>query len=414
VPSRLAITSGKYSSRVSAWNNDCWLPNEDCPSIAQVVKSRGYDAFLTGKMHYDKTRRYGFTEIGQSAANQETKLGCGTRRTVDDTSIAPQEWWRRSRSFCAGDRSGVLDHDRAVRAHACDFLANRKSTDSPFFLVAGFQAPHEPLTVPEAYHAPYRGRIKPPILPPGHLETQPVNYQQLRHGFGLVGTDPKVVTKGREYYYGLTQWSDWNIGRVLDALAQSAFADNTVVIYTSDHGENMGEHGLWWKSCMYECASRVPLIVSWPGHWPEGERRFRSCSLVDVVQTVAAVAGAETPEDWNGNSLVPWIRDRSYAWKDLAISEYYAHLVASGFVMLRHENYKYVYHTQACADFPAQRELYNLREDPHEFINLASVPEQQKRIREYHALLIKEIGEDPEKTEQRCRTECNAGYHRSA
>ena len=82
--------------------------------------------------------------------------------------------------------------------------------------------------------------------------------------------------------------------------------------------------------------------------------------------------------------------------------------------MLRHENYKYVYHTQPTAEFPAQRELYDLATDPDEFINLASIPEQQKRIREYHALLIKEIGEDPEKTEKRCRADYAEGYHRSA
>jgi len=129
---------------------------------------------------------------------------------------------------------------------------------------------------------------------------------------------------------------------------------------------------------------------------------------------VAEIAGAQTPEDWNGNSLVPWLNDRSYAWKDLAVSEYYAHNISSGFVMLRHENHKYVYHTQPTAEFPAQRELYDLATDPEEFINLASIPEQQKRIREYDALLIKEIGEDPEKTEKRCRADCAEGYHRTA
>jgi len=414
VPSRLSITSGKYSSRVSAWSNDCWLPSADYPSIARVVKSRGYEAFLTGKMHYDKTRRYGFTEIGQSTSNQGTVTGKGVRRAFDDTSINRQAWWGRASSFRAGEKSEVLDHDRAARDHACDFLSNRKSAAPPFFLVVGFLAPHFPLTVPEEFHGPYRGRIKPPRLPLGHLEMQSLNYQQLRHGFGIVKTDPEVVVKGREYYYGLTQWCDQNIGQVLDALAKSDFAKNTVVIYTSDHGENMGEHGLWWKNCMYENASRVPLIVSWPGRWREGDRRLGACSLVDVVQTVAAIAGAQTPEDWNGSSLVPWLHDRDHAWKNLAVSEYYAHNICSGFVMLRHENYKYVYHIQPTAEFPAQRELYDLAADPDEFINLTSIPEQQKRIREYHALLTKEIGEDPEKTEKRCRADYAEGYHRSA
>ena len=377
VPSRLSITSGKYCSRVGAWSNNCWLPSADCPSIARLVRSGGYEAYLTGKMHYDKTRRYGFTEIGQSSTNQAYKDGKGSRRGYDDTSIDSRMWWNRSSEFRSGEHSEVLDHDRAVCAHACDFLANRKNSAPPFFLVVGFLAPHFPLTVPEEFHAPYRGRIKPPRLPLGHLEMQSLNYQHERHGFGIVNTDPEVVIKGREYYHGLTQWCDHNIGQVLGALAQSDVAKDTVIIYTSDHGENMGEHGLWWKNCMYDNASRVPLIVSRPGRWRGGERRQGACSLVDVVQTIAEIAGVQAPNDWNGNSLVPWLNDRDHAWKNLAVSEYYAHNIASGFVMLRHESYKYVYHTQPCAQFPAQRELYDLSNDPEEFINLATIPEQQ-------------------------------------
>ena len=197
VPSRLSITSGKYPSRVAAWNNNCWLPSADYPSIARVVKSRGYETFLTGKMHYDKTRRYGFTEIGQSFTNQETKTGKGGRRPFDDTRIDSQGWWNRASEFRSGEKSEVLDHDRAVLTHACDFLNNRKSTAPPFFLVVGFLAPHFPLTVPEEFHASYRGRIKPPRLPPGHLEMQPLNYQQERHGFGIVKTNPDGCHQGK-------------------------------------------------------------------------------------------------------------------------------------------------------------------------------------------------------------------------
>jgi choline-sulfatase len=413
VPSRLSITSGKYPSRVGAWNNSCWLPSADYPSIARLVKSRGYEAFLTGKMHYDKTCRYGFTELGHAMTNQGTMTGKGGRRAFDATKVNWQTWWTRCSEFRSSETSEVLDHDRDALAHACDFLRNRKSTAPPFFFLVGFLAPHPPLTVPEEFHAPYRGRIKPPNLPLGHMEMQPLNYQHLRHGWGYINPKPEDVIKGREYKYGLTQWCDHNIGQVLDTLAKSDVARNTVVIYTADHGENMGEHGLWWKHCMYDTASRVPLIVSWPGRWPGADHRQGVCSLLDVVQTVAEIAGAQTPEDWNGNSLIPWLNDRNYAWKDFAVSEYYAEFICSGSAMLRHENYKYVYHTQPSPEFPAQREFYDLATDPEEFINLAAIPEQQKRIREYHALLVKEIGEDPEKSEKRCRADFAEGYHRN-
>ena len=412
-PSRLAITAGKYVNRTGAWSNECWLPSNDYPSIARVVKGSGYEPYLIGKMHYDATRNYGFTEVGRFWTNERTKTGKEKRRLPGDSRINYESWWKRASSFHSGEMSGTLAHDRKVRDKTCEFLANRKATDNPFFLIVGFLAPHFPLTVPEKFRAPYRGRIAPPRLPLGHVEMQPLNYQQLRHGFGLVNPDPGTVMEGRECYYGLTEWCDHNVGQVLEALKKSPDADNTVIIYTTDHGENMGEHGLWWKNCMYDTSTRIPLMISWPGRWAQGDRRKGACSLVDVVQTVADVAGAETPDDWNGHSLVPWLDDRDHAWKDLAVSEYFAHNISSGYVMVRRGKYKYVYHTRPTPNFPAQRELYDLEADPGEFINLVSLPEQQKRLRDFHALMVKEIGEDPEVSERRCRADYARGYHRN-
>ena len=107
---------------------------------------------------------------------------------------------------------------------------------------------------------------------------------------------------------------------VLDALRRSAFADNTVVVYTCDHGENMGEHGLWWKNCVYEQAAHIPLIVSWPKRWRGGQRRAGACSNVDLVRTMAEIGGARTPADWDGDSLVRWLDNAGTRWKDMAVS----------------------------------------------------------------------------------------------
>jgi choline-sulfatase len=183
-----------------------------------------------------------------------------------------------------------------------------------------------------------------------------------------------------------------------------------VVIYTTDHGENIGEHGLWWKNALYDQAARVPLIVSYPARWPGGQRRAGACSLVDVVQTIAEVGGASTPSDWNGDSLVPWLERPNSPWKDRAVSEYYAHNIASGYAMIRSGHYKYVYHTAPDAEHPAQRELYDLQADPGEFHNLADRPGQKALIEKLHAALVKELGEDPEATEKRCRADIAKGY----
>jgi choline-sulfatase len=407
VPSRLSFTSGKYASRVGAWSNSCWLPSADYPSLPRAMNAAGYESVLCGKMHYDKTRRYGFSEIGNM--NKSNKTGRGGRRKADDLKPKPGIS-KRFNDFHTADNSSVMAHDKKVTAGTVEFLKNRRASDKPFFMLAGYLAPHFPLIVPEKYWRRYRGRIQMPKIPEDHLESQPLNYKHLRIGFNIENVPDNIVRKGRELYYGFTQWVDEQIGKVLDALADSEVADNTVVIYTTDHGENMGEHGLWWKNCMYEHAARVPLIVSWPARWKGGQRRTQACSLLDVVQTIAELGRADVPADWNGDSMIDWLDNPSTDWKDLAVSEYYAHNIASGFAMIRKGRYKYVYHTPADASHPAERQLFDLQTDPGEFDNLAGRDEYKGRMVALHETLIKEIGEHPDNTEQRCRVEYSKGY----
>jgi len=407
VPSRLSFTSGKYASRVNVWSNSCWLPSADYPSLPRAMNAAGYESVLCGKMHYDKTRRYGFREIG--SMNNSNKTGRGGRRKADDLKPKPGIS-SRFNDFHTADNSSVMAHDKNVTAGTVEFLKNRRASEKPFFMLAGYLAPHFPLIVPEKYRRQYRGKIQVPKIPEGHLESQPLNYKHLRIGFNIENVPDDIVRKGRELYYGFTQWVDEEIGKVLDSLADSEVADNTVVIYTTDHGENMGEHGLWWKNCMYEHAARVPLIVSWPARWKSGQRRTRACSLLDVVRTIAELGRADVPTNWNGDSMVKWLDNPDTDWQDLAVSEYYAHNIASGFAMIRKGRYKYVYHTPADASHPAERQLFDLQTDPGEFDNLAGRDEYKDRTVALHETLIKEIGEHPDSTEQRCRVEYSKGY----
>ncbi|KKL88781.1 hypothetical protein LCGC14_1921280 [marine sediment metagenome] len=410
-PSRLSLTSGKYISRVGAWSNDSWLPRDGIATLPRIMTAAGYESILCGKMHYDPKRSYGFREIGGSL-NNYFKSGRTPRRHPDDRRVNRAMGRARFSTFQVANNSEVMQHDRTVVHSAKSFLAKRRPTDRPFFLLTGFLAPHFPLTVPLEFWLPYQGRIPQPKLPPGHVQAQPLNYHHLRRGFGVVNVDPRIVRRGRELYYGLTHWVDGQIGHVLKALDDSPLAPDTVVIYASDHGENMGEHALWWKNCMYDHAARVPLIISWPARWKGGQRRTGVCSLVDLVQTVAELGGARCPGDWDGDSMVAWMDDETAKWKDFAVSEYYAHNITSGFVMLRAGSYKYVYHTPADKDHPSERELYNLRDDPGEFVNLAGRPEHRDRVAAMHAALIKELGENPDETDRRCRVDLAKGYDR--
>lgn len=411
VPSRLSITAGKYASRVDVWGLTCELPRADIPSLPRVLNAAGYESFLCGKQHYDYSRRYGFTDVGGNF-NQWYKTGKGKRLSpfhLTQSRLSP-----RFSEFHPGAHGYSVVHDSFVTRGAIDFLSQRQAGDKPFFLFVGYLAPHFPLIVPQQYWDRYRGKVALPVIPPGFLDNLSLNYKVQRAGFEEIGVPEDTVRRGRELYYGLTDWVDNEIGKVLTVLRKRReIAENTVIIYSSDHGENMGEHGMWWKNCMFEPSSRVPLIISWPQRWAGGQRRSGVSSHVDLVQTIVAIAGGRSPEDWNGDSLLPWLDHRDYNWKNYAVSEYYAHNTASGYVMLRDGDWKYTYHTVIDKDHPAQRELYDIRSDPHEFTNLAHRPEHQSRIRAMHEKLVREVGGDPDETEQRSRYQLARGYNRT-
>ena len=406
VPSRESFISGRYISRTGLWSNESELPRADIASVPTLLRQAGYDTYLCGKMHLASNRRYGYEDVGGDF-NRFPKNGRCARRRAD--ALPGKGLSPRFEEMHLGTDSSTLAHDRRVTTGALSFLQNRKAGPKPFFLTVGYLAPHFPLVVPEGAWRNYAGKLPMPNVPAGYLDSLLLNYRHLRAGFQVEGVPPDLVSKAREIYYGLTQWVDEQIGRVLESLAKSPFADNTIVIYTADHGENMGEHGLWWKNCVYDTGARVPLIVHWPKRWQTG-RRAGACSLVDLSRTIVDMGGGKAPADWDGASMLPWLDHADTPWKDRAVSEYYAHNIASGFVMLRQGGFKYIYHAPAGPAYPSQRELYDLKNDPGELHNLAGDAGRTGLLNDLHAALVKELGESPDDTEKRCRADSAKGY----
>ncbi|GAB6165930.1 choline-sulfatase [Thermostilla marina] len=424
VPSRQSFTTGKYVSRHNVWGNTVGVP-DGTPSLPRLLNAAGYESYLVGKMHYKGGMTHGFHVFDESTGELRSPGKAASRsdgKTSDKTGVRPDQRRVKPRKrLVAGNfRDNGTDigkefspigiatdmestADAARRNAAIRFLRERPRDATPFFLVVGFSAPHYPLIAPAEYLEHFKDRIPPPEIPPGYLAALPLNYKHLRNERILERVPPETVKLAREAYYARVEWIDHQIGEVLNTLRTSPFAENTVVIYTADHGENMGEHGLWWKNCLYDTAARVPLIISWPARWPGGQRRAGACASVDLVQTIAELADAKTPADWNGTSMIAWLDDPSFPWKDLAVSEYYAAYIVSGIAMIRQGDWKYVYHCRADENHGPVRELYNLRTDPKELHNLAGDRGQQERLTAMHAALVQEIGEDPERTEARWR-----------
>ena len=153
----------------------------------------------------------GFREV-EPIGNNSFKTGKGSRRQPDNLT-SKRKLSARFQQFHPGNDSGILSHDRKVTAALQRFLASRRPDDKPFFLIAGYLAPHFPLIVPEEYWDHYKGKVPLPKIPAGHFASQPLNYRHLRAGFDMQEVPEDIVRKGRELYYGLTEWLDHELGQ---------------------------------------------------------------------------------------------------------------------------------------------------------------------------------------------------------
>lgn len=408
-PSRQTFTTGKYVSGHHVWSNTQGVP-EGTPSLARIMNEAGYESYLIGKMHYKGGMTHGYRIVSEKTGEILAAKEPGKESAVEPTpkprtrvraGVFQDNQGKIGEEFAKAGEAEAMDSfvDAVRRERAVAFLRNRKADAKPFFLTVGFIAPHYPLTAPAEYLARFRGRVPSPRFSEESAKRLPLNYRHLRNERKFEDVPPETVQAAVEGYYARVEWIDQEIGQLLKGLRESPAADNTVVVYVSDHGENLGEHGLWWKNSMYDASARTPLIVSWPARWRPNQRRSGACGMVDVVRTIADLGGAKAPADWKGESMALWLDDPSHPWRDLAVCEYFGGYVASGIAMIRQGDWKYVYHSRADEGHGPERELYNMRLDPQELRNLAGDPAQQERLKALHAALERETGEDPEQTE---------------
>jgi choline-sulfatase len=303
-----------------------------------------------------------------------------------------------------------IDADDAVEAAALAYLRDPVRRERPWALHAGFIAPHFPLVAPPRFFDLYPPpAVDLPALPPGHVAGLHPVFARMRTAFGMVDYPEEQTRRARAAYYGLITYLDEKVGRLLEALEQTGQRDDTLVVYTSDHGEMAGEHGMWRKSNFYEHSVRVPLIVSWPRRLPAGRRVPQVVSLIDLVATLVDAAGGagSAPEppgapasdllSLDGRSLLPLARGvaGAAAWDDEAFSEYLAHGVVRPVAMLRRGRYKLIY---SLDDPPL---LFDLDEDPGELHDLGTDPAHAAVREELRARLLARW--DPVLLERRLR-----------
>jgi choline-sulfatase len=316
VPSRASLMSGLLPSRTGAIDNAGELP-AGVPTFAHVLRRAGYRTVLVGKMHFiGPDQLHGFEE------RPMTDMYPAGFDWIPDWDLADDErlpWYHDLSSVLrAGPVSSTLqlEYDAEVVERSLAAIEDAARDPSrPLLLVVSFTHPHDPYEVPAAYWDRYDGvEIDPPANPePAH--DPPTRRLRAMVGAHSIPVSAEQAALARRGYYGAVSLVDDHVGAVLDALPQ-----DTVVVVSSDHGDMLGERGLWYKMAPFEGSIRVPLIVHAPGRF-EARRVDEPVSLLDLAPTLAGLAGAELPGD--GVSLVAALEGAEAPARDIPI-EYLA------------------------------------------------------------------------------------------
>ncbi len=392
MPSRMSFMTGRYIHHIGAWDNAAPL-RPDAVTWAHLLRDVGYDVVLSGKQHFGgMDQLHGFS--AQLARDLHAEKQHGLTDWDKGTPPASRPWQGLAQAG-PGTTTEIEVDDLAEEA-ALTYLQDSARQEQPWALNVSFIAPHFPLIVPQRFWDLYPlDEIDLPNIPEGHLDNQHPVYQRMCSMFGCVDFPADLVRRARAGYYGLITYLDEKIGNLLLTLEETGQLENTVVIYTSDHGEMNGEHGMWRKSNFYEASVRVPLQIMFPDRVSVGKRIDEVVSLVDLTATLVDIAGGHSLSQFDGDSLMALMEGNVTDWKDFAFSEYLAHGVQRPMAMLRKGRYKFNY---SLGDPP---ELYDINDDPREFHNLANEQQYQTICSELETQLLAEWA--PEEIEKQVR-----------
>jgi len=371
VPARASLATGRYVHQHRCWDNALAYKGNP-PSWGHRLQAAGIPVQSIGKLHYrNGNDATGFDQQLLAAHIQD---GIGqVWGSVRDPLPDPFPTAPLFKNLGAGE-SSYNRFDRAVSQEAAQWLHERsQQTDStPWVLFVGLVAPHFPLIVPPEYLKRYPVESMPlPRLHPDrgyHRHPWAERHARFSKHDEQLGTDERRQL-ALASYYALTSFMDHQIGNILNALSESGMAENTTVIYSSDHGDNMGERGLWNKCMMYRDSTAIPMIIKGPGV-PVGQTVQTNVSLVDIFPTVlqkVGIAPTESDLDLPGRSLVDSANE-PYDSTRLAFSEYHAVGSDSAGYMLADNRYKYHHYVGY------EPELFDLDNDPFETHDLASDP----------------------------------------
>ena len=386
-PSRASLHAGRLPFSIAMYDNASEFM-ASIPTFAHYLRDLGYQTELAGKMHFvGADQLHGYhkrhtTEIypANFAWTVDWSKGRGYRPT--NLTMAPVI----ESGSCV--RTLQMDYDDEVTYHGVQAIYDlaRRQTNDPWMLTVSFTHPHSPFVISDEFWDLYdHNDIPLPIVPPLGLDemdhlSRNLHYCQARDQFTITDDHRR---NAKHAYYGMISYIDSKIAALKTALERSGMADDTIIIFTADHGEMMGERGMWYKQHFFEWASHVPLVFYAPKRWP-ASRVAKNCSLVDIMPTLLdlAIEGNFTnyvgPID--GKSLAPVLHGDSSHMSDIVISEFAADGSTGPSRMVKRGSMKYM-------DLEGSDTLlFDLDQDPHELNNLIDDPAHAESATELQAI----------------------------
>ncbi|MBA4190396.1 MAG: iduronate sulfatase [Planctomycetaceae bacterium] len=386
-PSRSSLLTGRRPDSTKVYDLVTHFRKAlpDVVTLPQHFKQNGYYAHGVGKIYhggYDDKPSWSVPweatkgpNFGPDGLKLFTDLKAKAKANKEDESRV------RGLPFEAPAVADDALNDGWTANRALEILKSRKGQKEPFFLAVGFIKPHLPFVAPKKYWDLY----DPAKLPVAETADPPKDAPVFAPQFGgelrayhdipKTGPVPKDTARKLVHgYYAAVSYMDAQVGRVLDALREQGFADDTVVVLWGDHGWHLGDHGMWCKHTNYELATRAALVMSAPGQKVVAKPTSALVEFVDIYPTLAEVCGLPKPDGVEGYSFAPLLDDPNKPWKAVAFSQYPRGSKETGPLMgyaVRTERYRYVEWRKRDGTGVVARELYDHQTDPNEDRNVA-------------------------------------------
>jgi uncharacterized sulfatase len=392
-PSRVSLLTGLRpdTTRVHDLQTDFRNVLPNVVTLPQMFKRNGYLTARVGKIyHYGNPGQIGTSGLDDPASWDMVVNPRGIDKDEETqlTNLTPARQLGSALAYYASPAPDEAHTDGKVAAETIRLLENNK--DRPFFIGAGFYRPHCPFIAPRKYFDLYPlERIPaPPLMSETLTQTPPAAWFTVPPNWGISEQGQRESI--RAYYASIT-FLDANVGRILDALNRLQLADNTIVIFLSDHGYQLGERGQWMKQTLFERSARAPLMVAGPGVSAKGRASSRVVEFLDLYPTLADLTRLAAPAGLHGRSLAPLLKDPQTKWDHPALTQVRRGTGENTFMgySVRTDKWRYTEWDNG----KRGAELYNEVDDPDERHNLAADPKHRRTVSEMQRLLRRVSGQ---------------------